>query len=83
MVRANNLWNFSCTPQKLGGPLVPNDRPGYVSVTRSSMVKVIFQAADRWAEAKTELKSVSGPSELLTHAAICPDKSGEKKGHYL
>ena len=84
MVKANDVWNFSCTPQKAGGPHVPKDRPGYVFVTRSGLLKCFFQqGADRWVEAKSDLREIGEASELLTHAAICPDKSGEKKGKSL
>ena len=82
-MKTTEVWNFSCTPQKAGGPHVPKDRPGYVYVTRSGILKVVYQqGADRWVEARVDLKDVGGPSDLLTHAAICPDKSGEKKGEH-
>lgn len=80
MVKTDDTWNFSCTPQKAGGPHVPKDRPGWVYVSRSGVLRALFQQADRWVEARAELEDLGGTADLLTHAAICPDKSGEKKG---
>lgn len=81
MIKNNNIWSFSCHPQKGGGPHIPKDRPGFVCVTRGGTLKVLFQQGnDRWLEAKADLREVESVIDLLTHAAICPDKTQEKKG---
>ena len=84
MTKVKDVWSFSCNSQKGGGPLIPNDRSGFVSVTRGGTLKVVYQhGSDRWLEAKADLKELGGMSDLLTHAAVCPDKTGEKKGVYF
>ena len=80
MVKTNNVWNFSCTAQRAGGPHVPKDRPGWVYVTRSGILRAVFQQPEKWVEARADLGEAGGSIDFLTHAAICPDKSGEKKG---
>lgn len=82
MINVNNIWNFSCARQKPAGPKVPRDRPGLISVSRAGKAKVTFQTVEGWSDIKADLQIVSGVMDLLTHAAICPDKTGEKGHHH-
>lgn len=78
MRKVNGTWNFECSNQKSGGPKVPRDRPGFIAVTRAGLAKITYQALEGWQDIKLDLHSVAEPLDLLTHAAICPDKNGDK-----
>ena len=67
---------YTASKHLLGGPYNPTPhKPALVTVSRAGMIKLFMQDKDmRWQDFKAELDSVSVPSELLTHAAICPDK---------
>ena len=61
-------------------------RPAIVVVTKAGMIRVMSQSQDQgWQEFKAEIENIGGPSELLTHAAMCPekmaDKSTSEQGH--
>lgn len=39
------------------------------------MIRVLYQGQDnRWQDFKSESENVTSPSELLTHATMCPEK---------
>lgn len=60
------------------GPRSPGQRPALLMISRHGMLKVLFQGQDRWSDIKIDTESVTNPSEVLTHAAMCADKGAEK-----
>ena len=51
-----------------------------VAVTRTGTIRVLYQGQDnRWQDFKSESENIASPSELLTHATMCPEKIAEAK----
>ncbi|KAL9587304.1 MAG: hypothetical protein Q9212_000351 [Teloschistes hypoglaucus] len=75
-------WSFSGYRPKLTGPHNPHvqqptkNKAAFVTVTRTAVLRMLYQGPDgtRWLEFRGELETVSIPSDLLTHVAICADK---------
>ncbi|KAI4108006.1 MAG: hypothetical protein L6R37_001288 [Teloschistes peruensis] len=75
-------WAFSGYRPKLTGPHNPHvqqttkNKAAFVTVTRTAVLRMVYQGPDgtRWLEFRGELDTVSIPSDLLTHVAICADK---------
>ena len=58
-------------------PYNPSLKPAILTITRSGAVRLVFQTQDtRWHEVKYELDGFSSASDVLTHAALSPDKGG-------
>ena len=81
-------WVFRCSPQKLLGPRNILQKPALVALTRIGMIRVLSQGQDNgWQHFKAELEHIGSPQEILTHAAMCPekiiDKSVNEQGQYL
>ena len=86
MLKANNQWSFTVVQQKLLGPRNPYQqtnspqKAALVAVTRSGMIRVLYQGQDnRWQDFKSESENIACPTELLTHATMCPEKIAEGK----
>lgn len=86
MLKAQNQWNFTVLQQRLLGPRNPYQqannpqKAALVAVTRSGMIRVLYQGQDnRWQDFKSESENVASPSELLTHATMCPEKIADNK----
>ena len=72
-------WVFKCSQRKLLGPHNLMQRPALIAVTRAGMIRVLSLGQDgRWQDFKTEIENISSPFEILTHAAICPEKIADK-----
>ncbi|KAL8781895.1 MAG: hypothetical protein Q9194_000088 [Teloschistes cf. exilis] len=75
-------WAFSGYRPKLTGPHNPHvqqttkNKAAFVTVTRTAVLRMVYQGPDgtHWLEFRGELDTVSIPSDLLTHVAICADK---------
>ena len=51
-----------------------------VAITKSGTIRVLYQVQDnRWQDFKSESENIASPSELLTHATMCPEKIAEAK----
>jgi mediator of RNA polymerase II transcription subunit 16 len=59
------------------GPSHPNPaKSAFVYVTTNGSLRVLYpQNNNKWFEAHTELESIVSSDDLITHAAICGDKS--------
>ena len=86
MLKVNDQWNFAAIQQRLLGPRNPYQqkntlqKAAFVAVTRSGMIRVLYQGQDnRWQDFKSESESITSPSELLTHATMCPEKVADNK----
>ena len=59
------------------GPCHPNhSKSAFVCITTNGLLRVLWaQNNGKWFESHTELESVVSSDDLITHAAICSDKS--------
>ena len=72
-------WVFKCSQRKLLGPHNVGQRPALVAITKMGVIKVLFQGQDnRWQDFKTEIDNVTSIPEMLSHAAMCPEKIADK-----
>jgi mediator of RNA polymerase II transcription subunit 16 len=69
--RLNGRWGYSPFRRRPIGPFHPAGKIGLLCVTRSGVVRLLYQNPDhRWAEISTELKTIGHSDRLLTHAAL-------------
>lgn len=76
-------WVFKLSQRRLLGPHNETyngvQRPALVAITKSGIIKVLFQGQNnQWQEISTEVTNAGSPTELLTHAAMCPEKIADK-----
>ena len=71
---ASEGWVFKCSQRKLLGPRNNMQKATLVAVTRTGVVRVMSQVQDF----KTEIENISSPLEMLTHAAMCPEKIADR-----
>lgn len=76
-------WVFKLSQRRLLGPHngIQNgvQRPALIAITRIGVLKVFAHGPNgQWQEFKTEIDNTSNPSELLTHASMCPEKIADK-----
>lgn len=81
MLKVKDQWNFTVSQHKLLGPRNPYQqtnnpqKAAMVAVTRSGMMRVLYQGQDnRWQDFKSESENIASPTELLTHATMCPER---------
>ncbi|KAE8150072.1 mediator complex, subunit Med16 [Aspergillus avenaceus] len=75
--KVQGRWAYSPFRRRPVGPFHPAMKPTLVCVTRSGIIRVLYQNPDnRWSEISTELKNTSYSDRLLTHAAIVPTQGG-------
>jgi len=63
------------------GPWHPNNsKSAFIYLTTNGILRLLWQQnmTGKWHESQNELESISSSDDLITHAAICPDKSEEK-----
>lgn len=78
-------WNFTCSQRKLLGFHNPTQRPALVVINRNGLIRVLSLGHDKTRpqsqpllDFKTEIENTTDPSDLLTHAALCPEKLADK-----
>ena len=86
MLKAQDQWNFTVYQQRFLGPRNPYQhtnnpqKAAMVAVTKSGMIRVLYQGLEnRWQDFKSEAEAIASPSELLTHASMCPEKIADNK----
>lgn len=86
MLKVKDQWNFIVSQQRLLGPRNPYQqinnpqKAALVAVTRSGIIRVLYQGQDnRWQDFRSESENIASPSELLTHATMCPEKIADNK----
>ena len=69
--KVNNRWAYSPFRRRPTGPFHPANKAAVICVTRSGMIKLLYQNPDsRWTEVSAELKNTGYSDRLLTHAAL-------------
>lgn len=75
-VKKDSSYLYQMSHTAILGPYHPNhSKSALVCVTTSGLLKVLWmQSNGKWCESHTELESVVSSDDLVTHAAICPDR---------
>ncbi|KAI9041628.1 mediator of RNA polymerase II transcription subunit 16 [Aspergillus affinis] len=69
--KVQGRWAYSPFRRRPIGPLHPAGKAALVCVTKSGMIRLLYQNPDgKWAEISAELKSTAFSDRSLTHAAI-------------
>ncbi|KAL4893963.1 mediator complex, subunit Med16 [Aspergillus ambiguus] len=75
--KVQGRWAYSPFRRRPIGPFHPAGKAGLICVTRSGLIRLLYQTPDgRWAEISAELKNTSYSDRLLTHAALVATPSG-------
>lgn len=71
------MYRYEASQAPILGPCHPvQAKSALVCVTTNGLLKVLWQQNNnKWCESHTELESIVSSDDLITHAAICPDKS--------
>ncbi|PWY81960.1 mediator of RNA polymerase II transcription subunit 16 [Aspergillus heteromorphus CBS 117.55] len=75
--KVQGRWAYSPFRRRPVGPFHPANKAALVCITRSGIMKLLYQNPDgRWAEISAELKNTSYSDRLLTHAALVATQNG-------
>ncbi|MCJ1321765.1 mediator complex subunit [Xylographa vitiligo] len=77
--RQDGQWNYTVTQQEMKGPYNPwavkTPLSAMVVVSRGGSVRLAYQGQDnQWQDVRCEIDDLSTSNDLLTHAALCPDR---------
>lgn len=69
--KLNGRWGYSPFRRRPIGPFHPVGKIALLCVTRSGIIRLLYQSPDhRWAEISAELKTTGHSDRILTHAAL-------------
>lgn len=69
--KVNGRWAYSPFRRRPIGPFHPANKAALLCVTRSGLLRLLYQNPDsKWAEISAELKNTGYSDRLLTHAAV-------------
>lgn len=70
-------YRYEASQAPILGPCHPNhNKSAFIFLTTNGVLRLLWpQNTNKWFEAHTELESIVSSDDLITHAAICPDKS--------
>ncbi|KAL4941327.1 hypothetical protein BDV06DRAFT_229775 [Aspergillus oleicola] len=75
--KVQGRWAYSPFRRRPIGPFHPASKAALFCITRSGVMKLLYQNPDnRWAEITAELKNTSYSDRLLTHAALVATQAG-------
>ncbi|RAL11440.1 mediator of RNA polymerase II transcription subunit 16 [Aspergillus homomorphus CBS 101889] len=75
--KVQGRWAYSPYRRRPIGPFHPANKAALVYITRSGMIKLLYQNPDgKWDEISAELKNTSYSDRLLTHAALVATQTG-------
>ena len=77
---ASGDWVFRCRQHKLSGFHHPTQKSALLMVMRNGTLRVLYQGQDGrlWQDFRTDLENLNGSSDILTHAAMCPERMIDK-----
>ncbi|KAK2624763.1 hypothetical protein QTJ16_005956 [Diplocarpon rosae] len=77
-IKEGSNYRYEASQAPVLGPCHPvHSKSAFVCVTTNGLLRVLLPLANnKWHESHTELESIVSSDDLITHAAICPDKSG-------
>lgn len=75
-------YRYEASQAPVMGPCHPNhNKSAFIFVTTNGLLKLLWpQSNGKWGDVHTELESIVSSDDLITHAAICPDKSQSPHG---
>lgn len=75
-VRESGKYQFNSSIIQASGPWHPNpSKSALVSVTANGLLKLFYpQNSSQLQETQLELESITSSDDLITHAAMCPDR---------
>jgi mediator of RNA polymerase II transcription subunit 16 len=76
-VKDGTSYRYEASQAPVFGPCHPSHtKSAFVCVTANGILRVLWpQNNGKYFETNTELESIVSSDDLITHAAICPDKS--------
>ncbi|KAL4879567.1 mediator of RNA polymerase II transcription subunit 16 [Aspergillus karnatakaensis] len=75
--KVQGRWAYSPFRRRPIGPFHPANKAALLCITRSGIMKLLYQNPDnRWAEITAELKNTSYSDRLLTHTALVATQAG-------
>ncbi|TVY15907.1 Mediator of RNA polymerase II transcription subunit 16 [Lachnellula arida] len=76
-VKDGSIYRYEASQAPVFGPFHPSHtKSALVCVTTNGILRVLWpQNNGKYYESHTELESIVSSDDLITHAAICPDKS--------
>jgi len=76
-VKEGSTYRYDTSTAPVFAPNHPNHtKSAFVCVTTSGLLRLLWpQNNNKWHESHTELESILSSDDLITHAAICTDKS--------
>ncbi|KAL2817830.1 mediator complex, subunit Med16 [Aspergillus granulosus] len=75
--KVQGRWAYSPFRRRPIGPFHPAGKAALLCITRSGVMKLLYQNPDnRWTEITAELKNTSYSDRLLTHAALVTTQAG-------
>ncbi|KKK26961.1 mediator of RNA polymerase II transcription subunit 16 [Aspergillus rambellii] len=75
--KVQGRWAYSPFRRRPIGPFHPANKAALLCVTRSGIMKLLYQNPDaRWAEITVELNNTNHSDRLLTHAALVATQAG-------
>ncbi|OJK00380.1 hypothetical protein ASPACDRAFT_1868972 [Aspergillus aculeatus ATCC 16872] len=75
--KVQGRWAYSPYRRRPIGPFHPANKAALVYITRSGLIKLLYQNPDgKWAEISAELKNTSYSDRMLTHAALVATQTG-------
>ncbi|RKF72818.1 Mediator of RNA polymerase II transcription subunit 16 [Golovinomyces cichoracearum] len=84
-VKDDRGYRYETSQAPLLGPCHPNhSKSAFVFVTTNGLLKLLWpQNNSKWCDIHSELESILSSDDLITHAAICPDKNQGPHGLLL
>lgn len=75
-------YRYEASQAQILGPCNPiPGKSAFVFVTTNGLLKLLWpQSNNKWCDIHTELESIVSSNDLITHAAICPDKNHSPYG---
>ncbi|KAI1000695.1 hypothetical protein K3495_g7503 [Podosphaera aphanis] len=74
-------YRYEASQAPILGPCHPNHhKSAFVFVTTNGLLKLLWPQNNKWRDIHTELESIMSSDDLITHAAICPDKNQNPHG---
>ncbi|KAN0117358.1 mediator of RNA polymerase-like protein II transcription subunit 16 [Hyaloscypha variabilis] len=77
-VKEGSNYRYEAQQGPVLGPCHPSpSKSAFVCLTTNGLLRLLWpQNTGKWCESHSELESIVSSDDLITHAAICPDKTG-------
>lgn len=81
-IKEGHGYRYEASQAPILGPCNPiPGKSAFIFVTTNGLLKLLWpQSNNKWCDIHTELESIVSSNDLITHAAICPDKNQSPHG---